>query len=635
MFDGFVRLCAATPALEVANVEKNAAEISRLALEAAQAGANVCVFPELCLTGYTCGDLFLHGHLVRGALEGLKSVLKNTRETDMLIVVGLPVADGNCLYNCAAVLQGGRVLGVVPKTHLPNYAEFYELRQFAPAFDGLRTLRWFGEDVPFSANLLFACRELPEFVMALEICEDLWAPNPTGIRHALAGATVLVNPSASDALAGKRDYRRELVSSQSARLAAAYVYAGAGPDESTQDIVFAGHSLIYEYGTKLAESEPFYEGLLFADADVRFLSLERRANNDFRETPGSARHETIEFSQPLRALGLRRFIDPTPFIPHDAEHLAERAEELLSIQAHGLARRLRHTHAQRLVLGVSGGLDSTLALLVSVRALKLANLPASALTAVTMPCFGTTRRTRSNAEILAREVGADFREIDIQKATLQHMADIGLSPEDRSTAYENAQARERTQVLMDIANAENGLVVGTGDLSESALGWATYNGDHMSMYGVNCSIPKTLIRHLVSYEASHAATDALRQALLDVLDTPVSPELLPPKDGEIAQKTEDLVGPYRLHDFFLYHMLRRRAAPEKILRLAKIAFAGEYDEETIRKWLTVFLRRFFAQQFKRSCMPDGPKVGSVSLSPRGDWRMPSDAAWQLWQLSGK
>ena len=635
MFDGFVRLCAATPALEVANVEKNAAEISRLAKEAAQEGANVCVFPELCLTGYTCGDLFLHGHLVRGALEGLKSVLKNTRETDMLIVVGLPVADGNCLYNCAAVLQGGRVLGVVPKTHLPNYAEFYELRQFAPAFDGARTLRWFGDDVPFSANLLFACRELPEFVMALEICEDLWAPNPTGIRHALAGATVLVNPSASDALAGKRDYRRELVSSQSSRLAAAYVYAGAGPDESTQDIVFAGHSLIYEYGTKLAESAPFYEGLLFADADVGFLALERRANNDFRETPGPASHETIEFSQPLRALRLRRFVDPTPFIPHDEEHLAGRAEELLSIQAHGLARRLRHTHAQRLVLGVSGGLDSTLALLVSVRALKLANLPASALTAVTMPCFGTTKRTRSNAEILAREVGADFREIDIQKATLQHMADIGLSPEDRSTAYENAQARERTQVLMDIANAENGLVVGTGDLSESALGWATYNGDHMSMYGVNCSIPKTLIRHLVSYEASHAATDALRQALLDVLDTPVSPELLPPKDGEIAQKTEDLVGPYRLHDFFLYHMLRRRAAPEKILRLAKIAFAGEYSEETIRKWLTVFLRRFFAQQFKRSCMPDGPKVGSVSLSPRGDWRMPSDAAWQLWQLSGK
>ena len=634
MFDGFVRLCAATPALEVANVEKNAAEIARLALEAAAQGANVCVFPELCLTGYTCGDLFLHDRLVRGALEGLKAVLDKTREVDMLIIVGLPVADGNCLYNCAAVLQGGHVLGVVPKTHLPNYAEFYELRQFAPAFEGRRALHWFGEEVPFAADLLFACRELPEFVVGVEICEDLWAPLPTGVKLALAGATVLVNPSASDALAGKRDYRRELVSSQSARLAAAYVYAGAGPDESTQDVVFAGHSLICEYGSKLAESEPFYEGLLFADADVGFLALERRANNDFREGAGEA-CGTVSFSQPLRALELRRFIDPAPFIPHDPDHLSERAEELLSIQAHGLARRLRHTHAQKLVLGVSGGLDSTLALLVCVRALKLAGMDAGHLTAVTMPCFGTTQRTRSNAEVMAREVGADFRVIDIQKATLQHMSDIGLSVEDRSTAYENAQARERTQVLMDIANAENGLVVGTGDLSESALGWATYNGDHMSMYGVNCSIPKTLIRHLVAYEASRAATPALQKALLDVLDTPVSPELLPPKDGEIAQKTEDLVGPYRLHDFFLYHMLRRRAAPEKILRLAKIAFAGEYGEETIRKWLTVFTRRFFQQQFKRSCIPDGPKVGSVSLSPRGDWRMPTDAAWQLWRLADK
>ena len=439
MFDGFVRLCAATPALEVANVEKNAAEIAYLALEAAAQGANVCVFPELCLTGYTCGDLFLHDRLVRGALEGLKVVLDKTREVDMLMIVGLPVADGNCLYNCAAVLQGGHVLGVVPKTHLPNYAEFYELRQFAPAFEGRRALHWFGEEVPFAANLLFACRELPEFVVGVEICEDLWAPLPTGVRLALAGATVLLNPSASDALAGKRDYRRELVSSQSARLAAAYVYAGAGPDESTQDVVFAGHSLIYEYGSKLAESEPFAEGLLFADADVGFLALERRANNDFREGAGGV-CETVSFSQPLRALELRRFIDPAPFIPHDPDHLSERAEELLSIQAHGLARRLRHTHAQKLVLGVSGGLDSTLALLVCVRALKLAGLDASHLTAVTMPCFGTTQRTRSNAEIMAREVGADFRVIDIQKATLQHMSDIGLSVEDRSTAYENAQA---------------------------------------------------------------------------------------------------------------------------------------------------------------------------------------------------
>ncbi|NLF28487.1 MAG: NAD(+) synthase [Clostridiales bacterium] len=633
MFDGFVRVCAATPRLEVADPMFNAREIVRLAREAAGNGASLCAFPELSITGYTAGDLFLSDALIGGALEGLHFVAEGTRGLDMLVIVGLPVADGNRLFNCAAVLKGGRALGVVPKTNLPNYQEFYELRHFAPGFPELRKLRLLGEEVPFSRNLIFRAREMPEFSAALEICEDLWAPNPTGIRHALAGATLLVNPSASDALAGKRAYRRLLVESQSARLAAGYVYAGAGPDESTQDVVFAGHSMIYEYGTRLAESEPFAGGLICGDVDVKFLAGERRATTGFRDAFDE--HFEVPFSTEIRRLELRRTIDPAPFVPDDPEHLSERAEEILSIQAHALAKRLRHTHAKRAVLGVSGGLDSTLALIAAARAIKLAGLPGSALLAVTMPCFGTTSRTRRNAEALAFLIGAEFREINIEKAVLQHLGDIGLPPGDRSAAYENAQARERTQVLMDLANMEGGLVVGTGDLSESALGWATYNGDHMSMYAVNASIPKTLIRHLVRHEASRAEDARLRAALLDVLDTPVSPELLPPEDGEIAQRTEDLIGPYRLHDFFLYHFLRRRAAPGKILRLASLAFRGEYREDEIRKWLGVFLRRFFRQQFKRSCMPDGPKVGSVSLSPRGDWRMPSDASSELWQIPEK
>jgi len=630
MFDGFVRVCAATPALAVADPMFNAGEIVRLAKEAAENGASLCAFPELSVTGYTAGDLLLSDALIRGALDGLNIVAEGTRGLDMLVIVGLPVAHGNCLFNCAAVLKGGRALGVVPKTNLPNYQEFYELRHFAPGFPELRTLSLLGGDVPFSRNLIFRAREMPEFSVALEICEDLWAPNPTGIQHALAGAMILVNPSASDALAGKRHYRKLLVESQSARLAAGNVYAGAGPDESTQDVVFAGHSMLYEYGTRLSESEPFARGLIYGDVDVRFLAGERRAANGFRDRADE--HFEVPFSTELRRLELRRYIDPAPFVPDDPEHLSERAEEILSIQAHALAKRLRHTGAKRAVLGVSGGLDSTLALIATARALKLAGLPERALLAVTMPCFGTTSRTRSNAEALAHLIGAEFREINIERAVLRHLEDIGLPRSDRSAAYENAQARERTQVLMDLANMENGLVVGTGDLSEGALGWATYNGDHMSMYALNASIPKTLIRHLVRYEAMRTENPELRRALDDVLDTPVSPELLPPEDGKIAQRTEDLVGPYRLHDFFLYHFLRRRSAPEKVLRLALLAFRGEYGEDEIRKWLKVFLRRFFQQQFKRSCMPDGPKVGSVSLSPRGDWRMPSDASFELWQI---
>ncbi|HIU32948.1 MAG TPA: NAD(+) synthase [Candidatus Pullichristensenella excrementigallinarum] len=630
MRDGFVRVAAASPDLRVADAKFNASQMLEEIRRAEKQGVNLLVFPELSLTGYTAGDLFGQDTLQRGALEALKQLAQESAECSVAVVAGLPISDGVRLYNCACVLQRGKILGVVPKTHLPNYREFYELRHFSPGFAELRALRILGQEVPFSSNLIFRAKEMPEFSFAVEICEDLWAPRATGVEHALAGANILVNPSASDEAAGKREYRRQLVLSHSARLVAGYVYAGAGTGESTQDLVFSGHRMIAENGVMLAQSEPFSTGMTVSEIDVRFLRLERQGFNAFREE--TAPHFEVPFSAPIRDLELIRKVDPMPFVPADAERLQQRAEEILAIQAQGLCKRIRHTGAKKLVLGVSGGLDSTLALIVSARALELAQLPPEALLAVTMPCFGTTSRTRSNAETLARLYKAEFREIPIGDAVLQHFRDIGLSSDDRSVTYENSQARERTQVLMDLANQSGALVVGTGDLSELALGWATYNGDHMSMYAVNSSIPKTLIRYLVNYAAQSADSEELRRALLDVLDTPVSPELLPPEEGEIAQKTEDLVGPYALHDFFLYHFLRRREAGEKILRLAGIAFRDRYDAQTIKKWYRVFVRRFFSQQFKRSCMPDGPKVGSVALSPRGDWRMPSDAESELWQI---
>ena len=627
MHDGFVRIAAGTPQVFLADTQKNARAIIEMMRAADARRAKLLVLPEMCLTGYSVGDLVLKDTLLRGALNALEELCRASEALDVVTVAGLPLAVGNRLFNCAAVIHKGRVLGAVPKTHLPNYAEYYELRHFAPGPAQAENIVLNGESVPFGADLLFRCINMPEFCLGIEICEDLWVPNPPGVAHVLAGATVIANPSASNELVGKADYRRLLLESQSARLVCGYVYADAGQGESSMDSVFAGHDLIYENGERLAESR-WENGLIFADVDAAYLASERRRMNAFREA--AQPHREIPFALHMEALDLSRAVAPLPFVPQNAAEREQRCEEILRIQAGGLARRMAHAHAKCAVIGVSGGLDSTLALIVAARAARLAGLGEGSVVAVTMPCFGTTERTHANALKLAEGLGAQLIEVNIAESTLTHLCDIGHSPDDHDATYENAQARERTQVLMDIANQRGGLVVGTGDLSELALGWATYNGDHMSMYGVNASIPKTLIRHLVRYVADAAENPLLREALLDVLDTPVSPELLPPVDGVIAQRTEDIVGPYELHDFMLYHIVRRGESPKKALRLAKIAFAGQYDDETILRWEKTFLRRFFQQQFKRSCLPDGPKVGSVSLSPRADWRMPSDAFSALW-----
>ncbi|HIS94132.1 MAG TPA: NAD(+) synthase [Candidatus Alectryocaccomicrobium excrementavium] len=627
MHDGFVRIAAGTPQVFLADTQKNARAIIEMMRAADARRAKLLVLPEMCLTGYSVGDLVLKDTLLRGALNALEELCRASEALDVVTVAGLPLAVGNRLFNCAAVIHKGRVLGAVPKTHLPNYAEYYELRHFAPGPAQAENIVLNGESVPFGADLLFRCINMPEFCLGIEICEDLWVPNPPGVAHALAGATVIANPSASNELVGKADYRRLLLESQSARLVCGYVYADAGQGESSMDSVFAGHDLIYENGERLAESR-WENGLIFADVDAAYLASERRRMNAFREA--AQPHREIPFALHMEALDLSRAVAPLPFVPQNAAEREQRCEQILRIQAGGLARRMAHAHAKCAVIGVSGGLDSTLALIVAARAARLAGLGEGSVVAVTMPCFGTTERTHANALKLAEGLGAQLIEVNIAESTLTHLRDIGHSPDDHDVTYENAQARERTQVLMDIANQRGGLVVGTGDLSELALGWATYNGDHMSMYGVNASIPKTLIRHLVRYVADAAENPLLREALLDVLDTPVSPELLPPVDGVIAQRTEDIVGPYELHDFMLYHIVRRGESPKKALRLAKIAFAGQYDDETILRWEKTFLRRFFQQQFKRSCLPDGPKVGSVSLSPRADWRMPSDAFSALW-----
>ena len=628
--NGFIRAAAASPALRVADCTYNADQIIGVMREYAEKNVQLLCLPEFALTGYTCSDLFLQDTLLRGAEDGLASILKASEGLNVVVLVGLPVRHNGKLYNCAAVLCNGELLGLVPKVHLPNYGEFYEKRHFIPGMREPECIELAGQETLIGTNLLFACKQLPAFVLAAEVCEDLWSPIPPSCAHALAGATVVANLSASDETVDKAAYRRELVCGQSARLLCAYLYADAGHGESTTDMTFAGHNLIAENGSLLADAAPFAGEDAVTELDLGRMVQERQRNTTFMpETNG---YTTVEFELPPVELALIRPVSCTPFVPQDAATRAERCELILRIQAEGLAKRMEHTHAKCGVLGISGGLDSCLALLVAVRACKVLGRDAKDIVALTMPCFGTTKRTRSNAEILAREVGADFREIDIQKATLQHMADIGLSPEDRSTAYENAQARERTQVLMDIANRTGGLVVGTGDLSELALGWATYNGDHMSMYAVNASVPKTLVRHLVRYVADTCGDAAESEVLLDVLDTPVSPELLPATgDGKIAQKTEDLVGPYELHDFFLYEVLRRGTNPSKVYRLARYALGEKYDDATILSWLKVFFRRYFAQQFKRSCLPDGPKVGSVTLSPRGDWRMPSDACAAVWQ----
>ncbi len=632
MRDGFIKVAAGTPKIRVADCDYNAGQIIALMKEAAKQGVKVLCLPELCVTGYTCGDLFLHDTLLQGAEDALKTIVEETSDLDMVTAVGVPVRYRGKLYNCAAVLCGG-ILGLVPKTYIPNYGEFYEARWFASGGDMGETdfcIPFAGQEcVEFSAGMVFRCQDIPELTLAVELCEDLWAAQPPSIRLAQEGATIILNLSASNEVAGKAAYRRSLVAGQSARLVCGYVYADAGEGESTTDLVFAGHNIVAENGTVLAEQR-FSNGLTISEIDVNRLSYERRKMTTFR--PAGRDVYPNYFSFKLEETKLTRTIPKNPFVPQDGADRRARCEEIFTIAALGLKKRLEHTNASCAVVGLSGGLDSTLALLITARAMDLLGRPRTDILAVTMPCFGTTSRTKSNAQILAERIGANFRTVDIGEAVRVHFRDIGQSMEDLSITFENGQARERTQVLMDLANQRGGLVIGTGDLSELALGWATYNGDHMSMYGVNGSIPKTLVRHLTAYAADEndQSDPALAAVLRDILDTPVSPELLPPKEGEIAQRTEDLVGPYELHDFFLYYALRWGFGPRKVFRLALAALGEDYGRETILKWLENFYRRFFAQQFKRSCLPDGPKVGSLALSPRGDWRMPSDAVSSLW-----
>lgn len=629
MKNGYIKVAAVTPKIIVADCDANADIIINEINKAAAKAAKVIVLPELCISGYECRDLFWQEYLIRECAASLNKIAAATRDIDAIIFLGLPVEFNGKLFNCAAALNKGRILGFIPKKNLPNYNEFYEARHFTPGNEQIQFINWFGEKIPFGMNLIFNCNQMPHLRIAAEICEDLWVPNPPSTSHALAGATVIINLSASDAMTGKAKYRKNLVSAQSASLICGYIYASAGEGESSTDLVFSGHNIISENGTILAESERFKNQMITAEIDVDRLVNERRRMTTY---PSQYLQDYVnaEFDLRLEETSLTRYIDPHPFVPSSKADRDERCDEILNIQAMGLKKRIEHTHCQSAVIGISGGLDSTLALLVTARAFDMAGISRDKITSVTMPCFGTTDRTYNNACELTKILGATLREIDIKEAVLIHFRDINHDPEDHSVTYENGQARERTQILMDIANQTGGMVIGTGDLSELALGWATYNGDHMSMYAVNSSVPKTLVRHLVQYYADTCCDDKLAAILLDVLDTPVSPELLPPKDGIISQKTEELVGPYELHDFFLYNMLRQCFDPAKIYRLAKIAFKGTYDNEFILKWLKNFYRRFFAQQFKRSCLPDGPKVGSVAVSPRGDLRMPSDASAAIW-----
>ena len=632
MRQGFIKVGASTPEVYVADCQANAEAVWKRIQEMQKSGVKIMVFPELCLTGYTCSDLFLQDRLLNEAAVQLENLREQTADTDALIFVGLPLEVKGKLYNAAAVLNRGKLLGFVPKKHIPNYNEFYERRHFTPGDESVIWIDWNGRKVPFGMNLLFACRQVRHLVVAAEICEDLWVPCPPGISHTAAGAMVMVNLSASDEMVGKDSYRRSLVCQNSASLVCAYLYASAGIDESTTDLVFGGQNIIAENGTVLAESRRFSNDTAVSEIDVDRLAAERRRLSTYPKAGADAasRYETVFFDLEVEETGLTRRVDPHPFVPSDAQTRDQRCNEILNIQALGLRKRLKHTKCRHAVVGISGGLDSTLALLVTTRAFDMLGLPRKNILSVTMPGFGTTDRTYENACRLTEKLGATLREVSIKDAVTVHFRDIGQDSGTHDVTYENAQARERTQILMDLANQCGGLVIGTGDLSELALGWATYNGDHMSMYAVNVSVPKTLVRHLVRYYADTCGEEELRNTLLDVLDTPVSPELLPPSEGQIAQKTEELVGPYELHDFFLYYMLRAGFEPAKIYRLANYAFAGQYDAATVRKWLENFYRRFFAQQFKRSCLPDGPKVGSVAVSPRGDLRMPSDACAAAW-----
>ena len=626
MKDGFIRVCAATPDIRVADCQYNEKNIMKLMDEAYAKQISVLVFPELCITGYTCGDLFLQDVLLSAAQDSLKHIVEHSTGMKMLMFVGMPFMHKGKLFNVAAAICGGRLLGLVPKKNIPNYSEFYELRHFTPGGDECVDTSL---GVKMGSKMLFSCENVKNLVVAAEICEDVWVACPPSTQHAQAGATLIVNCSASDETTGKDIYRRALISGQSARLVCGYVYANAGEGESTQDLVFGGQNLVCENGNVLAQTKRFKNGVAVADLDLQRLVNERRRMNTYY-VHQEAGYEVVSFRLKEYDLELDRYYERTPFVPSSKNDRDARCEEILSIQAMGLKKRLAHTGCKNAVIGISGGLDSTLALLVTARAFDSLDIPRENITAVTMPCFGTTDRTYNNAVELTKRLGAALYEVDIKEAVRIHFSDIGQDENVHDVTYENGQARERTQILMDIANKSGGMVIGTGDMSELALGWATYNGDHMSMYGVNCSVPKTLVRHLVKYYADTCGDASLSEILEDVLDTPVSPELLPPSAGQISQKTEDLVGPYELHDFFLYYILRFGYMPHKVYRLACHAFAGEYDSAVIYKWLDTFYRRFFAQQFKRSCLPDGPKVGSVAVSPRGDLRMPSDAVRTLW-----
>ena len=629
MRDGFIKVAASTPEIRVADVDHNKKLICEGVDQAWKESVQLLVYPELCLTGYTCGDLFWQEELLEKARQGLNEIVMHSLGKKMLIFVGLPWEMNGKLYNVAAAVSDGELLGLVPKRYLPAYSEFYEERNFTPGKEEITRVMVDGKEIPFGSRILFSCPEVRGLSVAAELCEDLWTPEPPSIGHAMAGATVIVNLSASDETTGKSIYRRNLISGQSARLLCGYIYASAGEGESTTDLVFGGHNVISENGVILAESRLFENSTIVTELDIQRLRADRRKQTTF-SVKGKETYEEVLFHLEEKETELTRFVDPAPFVPSDEHQMEQRCEEIFHIQAMGLKKRLKHTGCRNVTVGISGGLDSTLALLVTAKAFDLLGIDRSSITAVTMPCFGTTDRTYQNACELTRRLGASLKEVDIKKAVRQHFEDIGHSEEDHDVTYENCQARERTQVLMDIANQSGGMVIGTGDMSELALGWATYNGDHMSMYGVNASVPKTLVRHLVRYYADTCEDERLKAVLLDILDTPVSPELLPPKDGKIAQKTEDLVGPYELHDFFLYYILRFGFRPAKIYRLALTAFAGVYEKEVILKWLKTFYRRFFSQQFKRSCLPDGPKVGTVAVSPRGDLRMPSDASAAIW-----
>lgn len=629
MKQGFVKVAAATPDIRVADVKYNEERICEAIQKAADLHAKILVFPELCITGYTCSDLFHQEILLTDSIKALHRIVEFTKDKDMLLFVGLPLCVDGKLYNVAAALNKGTILGFTTKSFLPNYGEFYEMRQFTPGPKRARYILFEGEYVPFGPQILFQCMEMNNLVVAAEICEDVWSPVPPSIQAALEGATVIVNLSASDETIGKDTYRRELIQGQSARLIAGYIYANAGEGESTTDLVFGGHNMIAENGMVLKEAKRFKNDVIYTEIDIQRLISERRKNTTF-QTAEERNLECVQFSISMEETELTRIFPVQPFVPQDDRVRSERCEEILTIQAMGLKKRLAHTHAKTAVVGISGGLDSTLALLVTARAFDMLERSRKEILAVTMPCFGTTDRTYQNACQMATQLGTTLKEVPIRDAVQVHFQDIGHDPKEHSVTYENSQARERTQVLMDLANKDDGMVIGTGDMSELALGWATYNGDHMSMYGVNASVPKTLVRHLVQHVADTTEDACLREVLYDVLDTPVSPELLPPKKGNIAQKTEDLVGPYELHDFFLYYLLRFGYEPGKVYRLAQRAFGEKYDSDTIIKWLQTFCRRFFSQQFKRSCLPDGPKVGTVALSPRGDWRMPSDACATDW-----